>query len=548
MHADSQLANRNRDDAGLTASSRIPVPFPNARKQVGAQISFTDTYGYRGCHPDLYYLCPWEFTKWWRREPLHAPNWYSKKGLSQWTEWTESGLVYQAQMEENAALPAATPGTHYIVSDTDRQSYIVFPDLPLMQTVRHRWVLVRQSRPDVPQPIRTPFLKKTMELEERGRILSLYLRPWTLLRDHATPHVPHLSDLDVVLTSVLAHKKRHTGKQRGVAVPPVQRSFAEAWDDYRKNHIVSKHALQLIRNFVLTQMPNSIEGDDEEVNAKKQPLAKVFTPWASPDAIEDMLARTHANSAGTGNKHQQALDKACEMTRRLWGLHEDENLCDASPTCTHGHISSYTAPPPEKSSKDSSCMGRPANCLRDSKSKDYSCTARLRYGGLTRQNAEAWFTQICTEGVSSDIRTPRPRPNTDQQKIIRRVMERCMEELHEEAENIQFRSEPFRFLLHGVPGAGKSEVLYWLRNFFEDVCLWVHGQEFAYLASQNSMAALIGGSTFHSFMGVPFMNTDGVVVNRAQQKKEHGTLLIETSRCSYYRRCCCSRTTSGKST
>ena len=102
-------------------------------------------------------------------------------------------------------------------------------------------------------------------------------------------------------------------------------------------------------------------------------------------------------------------------------------------------------------------------------------------------------------------------------------MERCLLEMHAEAEDILFRSEPLRSLLHGVPGAGKSGVLYWLRDFFEEVCLWIHGKEFVYLASQNSMAALIDGCTFHSFMGVPFMTTDGVVVNRARQKNEHGT-------------------------
>ena len=95
--------------------------------------------------------------------------------------------------------------------------------------------------------------------------------------------------------------------------------------------------------------------------------------------------------------------------------------------------------------------------------------------------------------------------------------------MHEEAEDILFRSEPLLSLLHGVPGAGKSEVLYWIRDFFEEVCLWIHGKEVAYLTSQNSMAALINGCTFHFFMGVPFMITDGVVVNRAQQKSEHGT-------------------------
>ena len=163
------------------------------------------------------------------------------------------------------------------------------------------------------------------------------------VQDHASPHVPHLGDLDIVLSSVLAHKKRYRGKQGGVVVPPVQRSFEKAWDDYRSHHIVSQHALQLIRNFVLAQMPTSVEADDEEEGIqKKQTLAKVFTPWASPDSIQAMLARISSQGDQQRTKHEQVLDKACEMTQRLWGFDEDEDMRDASAPCTNGHIASYT--------------------------------------------------------------------------------------------------------------------------------------------------------------------------------------------------------------
>ena len=61
------------------------------------------------------------------------------------------------------------------------------------------------------------------------------------------------------------------------------------------------------------------------------------------------------------------------------------------------------------------------------------------------------------------------------------------------------RSEPLRAILHGVPGAGKSQTLQWLRQFFEDICGWTHLHEFTFLAPQNTQAALIEGVTIHSF-------------------------------------------------
>ena len=54
--------------------ARIPLPLHHVRKRDSAQMSFTDTYGYRGADVRVYYLSPWEFSKWWRREPLRDPD------------------------------------------------------------------------------------------------------------------------------------------------------------------------------------------------------------------------------------------------------------------------------------------------------------------------------------------------------------------------------------------------------------------------------------------------------------------------------------------
>ena len=87
----------------------------------------------------------------------------------------------------------------------------------------------------------------------------------------------------------------------------------------------------------------------------------------------------------------------------------------------------------------------------------------------------------------------------------------------------EYRSEPLRCILHGIPGAGKSEVLQWLRTLFEDICSWTHGTEFAYLTSMNSMAELINGQTWHSFFGLSKMNEYGEAVTTGKGLHgEHG--------------------------
>ena len=57
------------DDAEANRSCpRIPMTQSDGRKRDGAQMTFTDTYGYRGLDPRVMYLSPWEFTKWQSRE------------------------------------------------------------------------------------------------------------------------------------------------------------------------------------------------------------------------------------------------------------------------------------------------------------------------------------------------------------------------------------------------------------------------------------------------------------------------------------------------
>ena len=77
-------------------------------------------------------------------------------------------------------------------------------------------------------------------------------------------------------------------------------------------------------------------------------------------------------------------------------------------------------------------------------------------------------------------------------------------------------------ILHGVPGAGKTQTLLWIKDFFESVCQWTHGVEFVFLASQNTMAALIHGFTLHSFHKLSFKKKDGTSIKA--QKEETNDL------------------------
>jgi len=67
------------------------------------------------------------------------------------------------------------------------------------------------------------------------------------------------------------------------------------------------------------------------------------------------------------------------------------------------------------------------------------------------------------------------------------------------------RTAALRLALIAPPGTGKSQCIRWIVRYFNDVLLWQMGVQFQTLAAQNSMAALIDGTTLHSWGCVPTM-------------------------------------------
>ena len=91
------------------------------------------------------------------------------------------------------------PGTHYEVNADaakpfllaeecqERDEYAVFPAMaamPELQRFRTQWILPH---------------KGILDKERRATLFFLYRRPWVLLECHATAHVPHIANLDLVI-------------------------------------------------------------------------------------------------------------------------------------------------------------------------------------------------------------------------------------------------------------------------------------------------------------------------------------------------------------
>ena len=198
-------------------------------------IPHVAAYGFRGRHPSVYYLSPWEFCMYVQVVKLWPPEHPANQALLL-TQWTDEGLAFYEAHKADDPPAELTPGLHWHVIEPEaqvlarRRDYITYPSVPgtALDTFRHEWVMMLQARPFVPQPSGAPMPDKRHTPEERARILSLYLRPWVLPRCDVSTHVPHLTELNTVRhwNDITREAVRKRSKLTPVA--PQSCSFREA--------------------------------------------------------------------------------------------------------------------------------------------------------------------------------------------------------------------------------------------------------------------------------------------------------------------------------
>ena len=134
-----------------------------------------ELYGFRGKHPDVHYLNPWEFVQLIQIIPLKPPTAAEEEheGAGM-TRFTDAGKLFFEEHRHDDPPVFLTPGEHYVVQEElADEGYILYPADKELSTFRHEWVMRRRPRPCVPCPERTPMPKESMSRESRGRLFSV---------------------------------------------------------------------------------------------------------------------------------------------------------------------------------------------------------------------------------------------------------------------------------------------------------------------------------------------------------------------------------------
>ena len=175
----------------------------------------------------------------------------------------------------------------------------------------------------VPAPMRTRMPSQVQCKEERGRLYSVYMRPWTLITAFASRHVPHLRFLNVPVPVLRCFRLRH--KTTPVGQPP--RSFAAAWTFYIRGNVVSRHQRKIIVQFMSMNCSRSQTRDDDasadQENSRKDGDADVANS-VGVQKIHEVLGKMVAREKTTNNTdndatHGDARGNALQLGDDLWG-------------------------------------------------------------------------------------------------------------------------------------------------------------------------------------------------------------------------------------
>ncbi len=516
-----QLLRREEVETGASTGISIIAAVHSSggfRKRAYLQAPFDLMYGFRGGAHNVDLLSPYEMLMYWSMEAVRPPSTARQQNNA---VFTEAGLRYRKECVLAKVPPDYTPGLHYIAEEGEDR--ILLPSIAVLGTLRHRWLWSKRPRLHVPTWSYAKVPRSSLAPEENARLLSVYMRPWTLSPSDESEHVPLLSRMAeyapsagadasgrVGVATSPAKRRRLAGKQPSEAEPKAmprtgRRSYAETWQHYVDGNVVSESSRRFIINLLAaTAARVVVRAEDSSSESEGSDIDRPQGHAGNLELVRNTLKGIAAHDEEEGQRGFGRNAASIRMGRSLW---ESPALSERERKSVAEHIFLNDGEYP--TTKDALKAASETIRLDDARQHPFAGST-LPFAFLTVRE----YGQKLTKWLSA-VQDEEDPPTAEQMRVLRRVADRILTEfaLEKEGEDVpaELRAgrgddemeEPLRGLVHGPPGTGKSAVINWLCRMLSEALQWERGKQFLCLAFQNKMAAAIGGTTLHSGGDLP---------------------------------------------
>ena len=298
---------------------------------------------------------------------------------------------------------------------------------------------------------------------------------------------------------------------RGVGIE--RQSIRKEWDSYIRGNVVSEAAAHLIRSMLTKTVASKMDGGSEGSQGDESDADDEIAPLVvKPEDLRRLL-----RSAYDDDENDEPASKKRRLPQKtnhrdslhrvdcLWGTRTGVGGDDSAHLAEDGMhfdaVREHIAASRQKQEVDAD------DCPYSGK----TLPAAQLYDGSKVSILDRWL---------EELQALPQAPTTEQTTFLRTVLSRMSFEAKVEGQGkaSDHDDEPLFDMVHGVPGAGKSKLIEWLRSGFEHVLGWTHGVQFVCLAFQNAMAAHIGGFTIHHWSGIPVAEEPGMSSTRNAHK------------------------------
>jgi hypothetical protein len=484
---------------GMQIDSRNPGAL-----QLSVRASPPELYGHRGPQNLVAYLSPHEFHSNWEVQRVAYPT--KAIGIAEEEDAASGNVVfcsnetyYHARITEAGAIKLASEsalvaGEDYIVrGEQGKTKGCEWFAFPFGCPFRDDYVMVMRHKPAIPR-FDGSVLKHGGSTEDHARHMITYLRPWTLSRQVADEHCPHIKDL-----------------------VGADGSWYSGWVQWLERGVLSEQSKHVILNFQSVYCmrqhevvcDGSTEKDASRLSFTKQDLKQVIQTQrrkSKQDTSNDMINRRDASfefvtkvwssKSGCKPSEQNLQLKAVSIPADLKGLlrrvKSDRNKALRKTKLTD-------SPPPQDSTSNVSVS-----------------LSHISH----RQVVEAWVDDLTKSKAKHGLKCK----NKQQEAVVHMIARRVLQEIDDSYAD--GNSEPTRALVCGRPGVGKSFTIKAATKLFDKLG-YKHGVHYAFTSLQAVVAAQLDGDTMHKLFGLNIYGKSSSSLDSASRLSQMRWLFID---------------------